>query len=977
MIKRLFILLFCGFGLCFSSSVQAQVFVFEISDSIDSVYASMSREERIGQLIMAAAYSDPNQNNEAELNMLIDRYKIGGLIFFKGTPHRQVLMTERLQQRSAHPLLIGMDLEWGLNMRLDSTIKFPRQMAIAASRNDSLIYAMGYEIGQQCKAMGVHVNFAPVVDINNNPENPVINDRSWSENRELVTALSEAYMRGLQDAGVMACLKHFPGHGDTRTDSHKELPQLNLSYDRIDSIELYPYRQLIPKGAMSVMAAHLHVEALDPQPGLPSSLSRRIIRNKLIDSMGFRGLIFTDALNMEGVKSLFKPGDLEVQALYAGNDILLFPEDVPAAIQTISTALDSCLLDSLEFEAAVKKVLAAKARMISDQPITNPKELRKVLHSPNAYLIREALSKQPFTALKFDAETYPLQPEKHPKIACVAIGTHSWNTFQRAMNRYGVYDFYGILRDDPEIRYKLLEEYLKQEDYDQVIFSIHNTNRLESRNYGISEHALGLMNAINANQDITIVSFGIPYNMSLYDEPENLFIAYQDIPLHAAQAASALHGYQDWTGELPVSASHWKFGDGKTQGFPDQPILQFGVPEELGLRTAQFDPLDSAIDFAIANQIMPGCQVLVAKNGRVIYNRSAGYQTYDNRIPVEEHTIYDLASVTKVAATTMAIMHLKDRGKIRLDRKASRYVKSLRGTNKSDITIRELLTHTAGLQSWIPFYLQTLDSQVFTQLYSVCKNDEWCLPLTDGVWAHRKLKDSIWNWILESPVKPKQGYLYSDLSFYILQQVVERFDPKGLDHYVDKHIYRPLALSNTGFHPAETFEHKRIAPTEQDKVFRRTLVQGHVHDPGAAMMGGVAGHAGLFSNAGNMAILMQLMLNKGVYKDVRIFESKTVEEFTRYQGLPDHRRGLGFDKPQPDPLVGTPCSRCASPESYGHSGFTGTYIWVDPKHELIYIFLSNRVYPSADNNKISRLNVRTNIQDMIYQIIGDGEKCRH
>jgi len=975
MFKRLKSLFFVLLAPVLAPDVQAQHFRFELDIVIDSLYQSMTREERVGQLIMAAAYSDPAQDNREELKLLIERYHIGGLIFFKGTPHRQVMMTQELNSLSKSPLLIGMDLEWGLNMRLDSTVKFPRQMTIAASRDDSLVFAMGKEVGKQCRAMGVHINFAPVVDINNNPENPVINDRSWGENRELVTRLSERYMQGLQDAGIMACLKHFPGHGDTRTDSHKELPRLDLSYSRLDSIELYPYRQLIPKGAMSIMAAHLHVPVLDPFPKIPSSLSRRIIKNKLVDSMGFEGLIFTDALNMEGVKSIYPPGKLEVQALYAGNDVLLFPEDVPKAIQSILLALDSCILDSVEFEHAVKKVLAAKQLLIHDETVRDPNELEKVLHSNKAYQLQEEMSKGPLTILKKNKKSIPLNSDK--KIACVAIGNHAWNSFQQAMNRYGQYEYFGILRNASNIEYKHLQAYLEQEDYDLVLFSIHNTNRIESRNYGISDQALNLMNELNKQGETAIVSFGIPYNMNLYDEPENLIIAYQDIPLHMEQAAAALHGRLPMKGKLPVGAAHWKFDAGLSVEVTDPNTLTYSYHEKLGYAFDAFKPIDSAIEYAIQNKILPGCQVLVAQGGKVIYQNNAGYQTYDRRFAIQEQTIFDLASITKVSATTMAIMHLYQRGKINLDKKASRYVRSLRGTNKKDITLRQLLTHTAGLQSWIPFYLQTIDSQSYTQFYSVCKTDQWCLPLNDGMWGSIDLKDSIWQWIIASPVKENQGYVYSDLSFYILQQVVEHFDKKGLDHYVDKHIYGPLNLPNMGFHPSRLFDQNRIAPTEVDQVFRRGLVHGHVHDPGAAMMGGVAGHAGLFSNAGDLAVLMQLLLNGGVYNDVRIYSAETIKLFTAYQGLPAHRRGLGFDKPQPNRNIGTPCSRCASPMSFGHSGFTGTFVWVDPKHDLIYIFLSNRVYPSAENNKISKLNVRTNIQDMIYQIIGDGKNCTH
>lgn len=947
---------------------KAQVFVFPTNTWVDSVYSSLSKEEKIGQLIMAAAYSDANQDNTAELEQLIKQYKIGGLIYFKGSPGRQARMNNHLQSLSEVPLLIGIDAEWGLNMRLDSTIKFPRQMSIAAFDDDSLIYLMGKDIALQCKRMGIHINFAPVVDINNNPANPVINDRSWGENKLLVTRKSHAYMKGMQDQGIIACIKHFPGHGDTETDSHKDLPLINLSYERLDSLELYPFKALIDSGAMSVMAAHLYVQTLDPMPGLPSSLSRRIIKNKLVDSLGFRGLIFTDALNMRGVKKYFGAGDIEVKALEAGSDILLFPEDVPKAIAAVKTALDSCYLDSLEFEHAVKKVIAAKyfAGLNNYKPV-ELENLDQDLHSSLGLEVLDEITSRQTTVVKRDKSDLPLPKDK--KIACLALGDNAWNSFHKAMNRYGKYDFYGIQRDASDREFDNLKKYLLAEKYDLIVVSIHNTNRLQSRMYGLSAKSILLTEELDRSKsDVVLVSFGIPYNLQYFKDINNIVVGYQDIDLNMEKAAETVHGSINWEAKLPITATEkWKAGTGVIRE-AENPGLTYTLPENKNLHSSDFKVIDSFVNKAISDQVMPGCQVLVAYKNEVIYSKAFGKHTYEGNRGVKESDIYDLASITKVASTTLAIMHLYDRGKIDLNKKASTYVKELRNTNKKDITLKQLLTHTAGLQSWIPFYIKTLDST--GTYYSICRDEQYCIPIAEGQWGKQSLRDSIWNWILESPVKKHANYLYSDLSFYILQKVVEEFDDEGLDHYVNKHIYDPLNLGNLSYLPLKHFDHDRIIPTENDSVFRKQLIKGYVHDPGAAMLGGVAGHAGLFGNAGDLAILMQLLLNKGVYNGVEVFEPGTINKFTAYADPLRHRRGLGFDKPEPSPNKGTPCSRCCSPSSFGHSGFTGTYVWVDPTYDLIYIFLSNRVYPDAANNKISRTNLRTNIQDSIYHILG-------
>ncbi|MBI1222607.1 MAG: serine hydrolase [Bacteroidetes bacterium] len=955
-----------SFGLLLSSFGQR--YHFQTNSWVDSVYNALTPEQRIAQLIMAAAYSNPNQDNEGELNELISQYQIGGVIFFKGSPERQLEMLNRLQDISPVPLLVGIDAEWGLNMRLDSTIKYPRQMALAAFDDDSLIYEMGREIGRQCKRLGIHINFAPVADINNNPNNPVINDRSFGENKYVVSRKALMYMKGLQDEGIIACVKHYPGHGDTETDSHLDLPVIRFPYKRLDTLELYPFRYLIDSGAMSIMTAHLYVTTLDPKPQQASSLSYRIVRGKLIDSMGFDGLIITDALNMKGVSKYIESGKLEVKALQAGNDILLFPEDVPAAIQQIKLALDSCEIDSIEFEYSVKKVLAAKYKVgLNHYQAPEINHLYLDLNNGHALSILDEASARQLTLVRKKKRAIPLARNK--KIACVAIGTESWNAFHQSMNAYGQYDYYGILRDAKPLAFEQLKAYLKQEDYDQIIVSLHNTNRLKTRNYGLSEAGIQLVNDLNEFSDVILVSFGIPYNLQYFEKIETILVSYQDINLNMAKAAQALHGVLPLEGKLSVTVSD-KIPYRTGISMPgDSSLLRYTLPESAGMKTEDFVRIDSAIDYALKEDVFPGCQVLVAKGGQVVYAKNFGYFDYSHKQSIQSNTVYDIASVTKVAATTLAVMHLVDRGKLDIQKKASYYLKELRKTNKADITIKQLLSHTAGLQSWIPFYMRTIDSLEYPTYYSSCRSESFPVEVAHDIFGAEYLPDSIWHWILESPVDKPNHYKYSDLGFMMLQKIVEEISHESLDEYVDEHIYGPLNLGNTSFRPLEHFALNRIAPTENDTVFRKQVVRGYVHDPASAMLGGVAGHAGLFSNSQDLAVILQMLLNGGSYGDVRILKPETVQLFTGYCDTKICRRGYGFDKPETDPNKGTPCSRCCSPMSFGHSGFTGTYIWVDPDYQLIYIFLSNRVHPDASNSKISKMNVRTNIQDMLYEFI--------
>ncbi len=717
---------------------------------VDSVYRTLSLDQRIAQLMVVRVPLNLSDEQALDFSRQMNGYNVGGVCFFAGTAERQAILTRRFQDDARVPLLVCIDGEWGLGMRLKDMYSFPKnaRFGLLPPESDSIVYRMGEEIGIQCRMMGVHVNFAPVVDINSNPKNPVIGTRSFGTDRERVSQLGIMYVLGQQSQRVLATAKHFPGHGDTDVDSHLELPVINHTRANIDSIDTYPFRRLIDAGVQGVMVAHLQVNALDPLR--PSSLSPIIVDGLLRQELGFNGLVFTDGIDMKGVTNTYHDGQAELAALRAGNDIILLPPDVPQSIRTIKEAAmnDENLRNLIEFHC--RRVLAAK--------------------------------------------------------------------------------------------------------YDLVLPTL--------------------------REEIV----------------------------------------------LP--------GDERRR-----------VCEEIvaDLNLAIDRRIDSIAQVAISAQATPGCQIVVMHKGHTVINKTYGHTTYDEDSPAVAHeTLYDLASLTKVCATTLAIMKLVDEGKLKVTDKMSRYLPYLKGTNKDDITIAQAMSHCARLKAFDAYWQQTSDRDTLLQL------------------------------VAASPLNAKEGYCYSDLGFILLSDLVQQVTGRTLDQYVDEHFYGPMGLSHTMFKPKSQLStltsQLSIAPTELDSL--RGLICGYVHDPNAYAMGGVSGHAGLFSTAEEVAQLMQMLLDGGVYRGHRYLKQETVELFTRrHFATEGNRRALGFDKQLFTPSSKAQTCREASQASFGHTGFTGTMLWVDPEYDLVYVFLSNRVYPTATPNKLAQMNIRTDIQSVLYQIL--------
>jgi beta-glucosidase-like glycosyl hydrolase/CubicO group peptidase (beta-lactamase class C family) len=934
----------------------------------DSVFKTLSPDERIAQLFMVAAYSNRDKAHMKEIKTLVDTYKIGGLIFFQGGPVRQAILSNCYQSCSKVPLLISMDAEWGLAMRLDSTTKFPRQMTLGAIQDDSLIYEMGAEIARQTRRLGMQVNFAPDIDINNNPLNPVIGNRSFGENKYNVTRKSMMYMKGMQDNHVLACGKHFPGHGDTDSDSHKTLPTIKSSRARLDTLELYPFKELIANGLGSMMVAHLSIPALDTTRNQASTLTKKIVTGLLQDTLGFKGLIFTDALNMKGVSKFYKPGEVDVKAVIAGNDVLLFPEDVPTGIKEIKAAIERGEITQEEIDRRCMKILLVKQWAGLDKTTkVKIKNLYNDLNTKEADVLNRKLTEASLTLLENKNNIIPLQGLDTLRIASLSLGYKETNIFQTTLENYASVTHFGIDKEAKQPAFDTIMNQLK--DHNLVIVHLNNTNNKPDKDFGLTPRVKAMLNTLLKQKKVIINVSANPYILAKLDSiqfAEALIMSYEDNDHSRNYAAQLIFGGVGANGKLPVTASNtYKAGTGiETKAVR----FKYVIPEEVGANAVILNKIDSIAMKGVKDKVFPGCQILVAKDGKVLYQKSFGYHTYENKIKVKNSDIYDLASITKIAASTLSLMKLKDEGKVNPDEMLCHYLPELNGTNKQNIVIREMMAHQAGLRDWIPFWTKTVQKtgEYKEGIYNKTQNDFYSRRVAENLYISKVYEDSIYKQIAESPLKDKGKYLYSDLGYYYIKRIIEHQTGSTEDKFVHDNFYAPMGLRTMSYKPRECFDLDRIVPTEFDAKFRKQQVHGDVHDQGAAMLGGVGGHAGLFSNANDLAVIMQMFMNKGEYGGRRYIDSTTVKDFTKCQYCFENRRGLGFDKPEMTAGKDSPVCLCVAPESFGHAGFTGTLAWADPVSGIVYIFLSNRVYPDAEDNKLSKSGIRGKVHQVIY-----------
>jgi beta-glucosidase-like glycosyl hydrolase/CubicO group peptidase (beta-lactamase class C family) len=933
---------------------------------VDSIYGNMSLQEKVGQLFMVDLFSSDPQAKVDKVKELIKNQQIGGIIFSKGGPQRQAKINNELQELAKVPLMIGMDAEWGLAMRLDSTFAYPWNMTLGAIIDDRVVQKVGKRIGEHSKRLGVHINFAPVVDINTNPKNPIIGNRSFGEDKENVTNKSLAFMKGLQEAGVLANAKHFPGHGDTDTDSHKTLPTINFTKERIDSIELYPYRRLIDAGLSSVMVAHLNVPSLEERYDYPSSISKAIVTDMLKGELGFNGLIFTDALNMKGAANFSSPGEIDLAAFLAGNDVLLISEDIPKAHQLIVNAFREGLITEERLALSVKKILYAKYKVgLHTYLPVNTNYLVEDLNSVIDDALYEEAMEKALTVLKNEKAILPIKDLQKKKIAYINIGDDSGTTFLTELRKYADVDY---------VKEEKLDSYIKKlKNYNYVIVGFHKSNANPWKDYKFTDKELTWLYEIARTNTVILDVFARPYAMldvKTTTNFEGIIMSYQNSEVSQALSAQLIFGAREANGKLPVSLgkdfplnTHFQTKSLKR--------LQYGTPESVGVNSYKLKKIDSLARVGLLGAMTPGMQILVARKGKVIYNKNFGYHEQNKKNSVKSNDIYDVASLTKILATLPVIMELVDRGVLSMDTKLSEMLPEYKNSNKGNITLQQMLTHTARLQAWIPFYVQTLDSvskEPSEKYYATKANNKYNIKVANDLFLRKDYKDSIYKQIKESELRNRAGYKYSDLPYYLLKKFIESFFGNPMEKVVQRDFYESMGMNYTTYMPREKFTLADIVPTEDDQVFRKQKVHGYVHDQGAAMLGGVSGHAGLFSNSNDVAKLMQMYLQGGYYGGSRYLKQETINTFnTCYFCEDDIRRGVGFDKPQLGD-VGPTCG-CVSLSSFGHSGFTGTFTWADPEEDIVYVFMSNRTFPDANNRKLIGSNLRSNIQQAIYEAI--------
>ncbi|WP_445454658.1 glycoside hydrolase family 3 N-terminal domain-containing protein [Flavobacterium sp. 25HG05S-40] len=932
---------------------------------VDSIYNQMSFDEKVGQLFMVAAYSNKDAAHTTDIEKLITENKIGGLIFFQGGPMRQARLTNKYQSLAKVPLFIGIDAEWGLSMRIDSTFRYPFNMTLGAIKDLKLVEKVGTAMAKESKRMGIHFNFAPVLDINTNPKNPIIGYRSFGENKVNVTEHAAALMNGVQSHGVFSTGKHFPGHGDTATDSHSTLPVVNASLEHLEKVELYPYKRMFDDGLVSVMVAHLNVPSLEPRPGYPTSVSPAVVTDLLKKELGFDGLIFTDALNMKGASNFRKPGDIDLEAFMAGNDILLFAENVPLAFEKICVAYQDSIFSETRLAESVKKILRYKfkAGLHSYKPI-EPINLYKDLNPDSNTDLQYQLYENAVTVVKNDGSILPIK-NLDQKIAYVKLGEDTNSTFVNTLKKY---------TEITEVSETNIDTLMtKLTDFETVIIGYHKSDKSWWKSPELTVPEIQLIDSIAKSKKVILDCFAKPYSLSRilnFDELEGVIVSYQNGDIAQEVSAELIFGAVDAKGLLPVSInSTYKAGDGITTQKLNR--LGFSTPENVGMSSEKLKQIETYAQKTIDGKMAPGMQVLVARKGKVIYQKSFGKQTYEGNVKVKNSDLYDVASLTKIVATLPNVMQVYDQKKVGLETALDEMLPIFKGSNKQHITFKELLSHYGRMQAWIPFYKATLDSAKIPldTYYKKVYTEGFTKRVSDSLYLRDDYHDTIMKQIIKSPLIDKKEYRYSDFTFIILKQYLEKVMGRPLDELATDNFYKTLGMNSTTYNPLTKFDKSRIVPTEIDTYFRHETIQGYVHDMEAAMEGGVGGHAGIFSNAIDIAKMMQMYLQKGNYGDIQYFSEATFNDFnTSWFSSEGNRRGLGFDKPQL--TASGPTCGCVSMSSFGHTGFTGTIAWADPEAEIVYVLLSNRTYPDSNlPNKLSQQNIREDIQRVIQEAI--------
>lgn len=926
--------------------------------------AQMSLDEKIGQLFMVAANGDGDSEQHAKLLRFVTQNHIGGVCFFKGEADLQLALTQMLQKQSKTPLLIGIDGEWGLAMRLKKTFKYPWNMTLGASADDALVEAMGRQLGKHCKRMGIHINFAPVVDVNNNAENPIIGNRSFGESPKNVVRKSRAFIRGIHRENVMVSAKHFPGHGDTATDSHKNLPYLPFKRSRLEKVELYPYRQLLKDGHLdAVMVGHLNVPTLT-KGKMPASLSYEVCTNLLQKELGFKGLIITDGLNMSGVYQNKDSTMVALKAFKAGNDILLIPKSFEKSFDHIKKAVQDGSIVEERLNHSVKKILKAKKKLgLWQQKVPLIKGLYQDLNTPKDEVLKMKLMKSAITLVKNRRAVLPIEDLSKARIAYVKVGDDVGTTFLETLRLY-----HKIILFDEKEGLKSMLNHLKKSRINKVIIGYHRSDAHPWKSFKMSANQKRLIMGLSRKYHTILSVFASPYSLASCDlmaKTHAVLVAYQNNQEAQKLTAQMIFGALVPKGKLPVSIGDcYPVGHGLS--FAHLSRLSYVLPAMAQLSADKLKRIDTILNDIVRRKMTPGGQVLIARHGQVVYHKSFGYHTYDSLKKVHNTDLYDLASLTKILSGFPLLLYAKDKGKLKMNATFSDLFPKLRGTDKDTLTLKALLSHRSGLKDWFPYYKKTLDSltqKPLKKYYRSTPSRKYPIFVANGMYLHRSFKDTIYQNILDSPLDSVVTYRYSDLFFTLLPRYLKHALRKDVNVLLERYFTKPMGNSNLTYLP--NTKDLSVTPSEEDNYFRYQRIQGTVHDMAAAMLGGVSTHAGLFGNANSVAKMMQLYLQKGFYGGRRYFKNSTFNLFNHaYYAGEGIRRGLVLDKPSVTGEETNTCN-CVSMDSFGHSGFTGTFAWADSKTGLLYVFLSNRTFPSMENNDLFEYDIRTKIQQLV------------
>ncbi len=934
-----------------SSSIKKSGEPMRAKDWVESTLQKLTLEQKVGQMFFAAFSGDHFAVGTPErkrIENLVKQWQIGGFHIWRGEPYAFAHLANALQRISNVPLLFEADFEHGTGWRFPGGVDFPPAMAISATGDTALAYEMGRITGVEARAMGIHLTFSPVVDVNNNPANPIINTRSFGETPEQVIRFATAFIRGAHAAGLLTTAKHFPGHGDTGMDSHLSLATIDSDSARLFSVELPPFQAAIAAGVDAIMGAHINLTRWPMPPYTPATLSPEILTGLLRQKLGFQGLIFTDAMGMYAVHKNFTERYAAIAAIKAGADIILVSPQLPEAIRAVVEAVRRGDIPEARIDASVRRILNVKARLgLHRQRLVDADRLPERLGTSGAVEVADQAAQKAMTLLRNRDQIVPIAPEFQQKTVHVIMAS------RQPIVKLGEAFLNKLRPVFPDLQVDYLNDTVSEECFSGILDRARSADLLilplfafvQAYREGteFSPEVWGMLDRLLSLPSPAIaIAFGSPYLLPRLENADAYLCTYGPTNILQEAAANALLGRAPITGRIPVSLpGFFRRGDG-LQVHPEQalqplttetaaPRVRIGLPQEAGFRRNGFAGIDSMMHQAVRDSVFPGAVLLVARNGVIAHFKAygkMGYGKWDRPVPL--NAIYDLASLTKVIATTTAAMLMAQSGQLDLDAAVQGYLPEFVGENKDRVTVRHLLTHSSGLPPFKRYFLENLQP---------------------GEIIDRILKEPL-------EYEPGTQTRYSDLGMILLGKIIEKLSGQPLDRFCHDRIFEPLGMTETFFNPPAPLL-DRIPPTENDP-WRGRMVHGVVHDENAYALGGVSGHAGLFSSARDLAIFAQMMLNGGRYDDVRLLDRKIIEEFTRRQDIvPGSTRALGWDTPGPRSSAG----RLMSRKAFGHTGFTGTSIWIDPDRKLFVILLSNRVHPTRKNRKLYRF--RPKLHDAI------------